>query len=307
MLYATRVRPLAKLTIVQYEARAFAMPASRRLRLALELGLVLVVVTLAAYGVSAGLRVATSGDVPIDVVRSRPADDAQRRPAPLDAYAVIAARDVFNPIATGERQIAEGLRLWGVGLHGTRGHAVIEDQQTHRQDLYHVGDQIRGARIAAIAWDRVTLEHGGQEAVLELAPPGERRGPEQAGAAAPAPDDAPSASATVRRTGADAYIVDRRELAGVVDNMSGLMTQLRAVAEESDGRPSGFRLFQIKEDSIFRRLGLQDGDVVQRVNGTTVSEPASLLAFLGRLRSEPRVALDIVRAGAAHTLVYDLR
>src|SRR5262249_33714713 len=74
-----------------------------------------------------------------------------------------------------------------------------------------------------------------------------------------------------------------------------------------DGRPAGFRLFQIKEDSIFRRLGLQDGDVVQRVNGTALDDPTSLLTFLGRLRNEPRVAVDIVRGGAAHTLVYDLR
>jgi hypothetical protein len=38
-----------------------------------------------------------------------------------------------------------------------------------------------------------------------------------------------------------------------------------------------------------------------------VSDPTSLLAFLGRLRSEPRVAVDIVRDGGTRTLVYDLR
>ena len=70
-------------------------------------------------------------------------------------------------------------------------------------------------------------------------------------------------------------------------NMSGLMTQLRAVAEVADGRPAGIRLFQIKEDSIFHRPGLQDGDVVQRVNGTTLDDPTSLLTLLGRLRNQP--------------------
>ena len=46
---------------------------------------------------------------------------------------------------------------------------------------------------------------------------------------------------------------------------------------------------------------------MQRVNGTVVSDPTSLLTFLGRLRSEPRVAVDIVRGGGTRTLVYDLR
>jgi type II secretion system protein C len=280
------------------------MPASRRLRLALELGLVLLVVTLAAYGVSAAIRVATSGEVPVATFEPQDGGVARHALGPLDSYGVIAARDVFNPAAATDRRVAEGLRLWGVGLHGTSGHAVIEDLETHRQELYRVGDAIRGARIVGIAWDRVTLEQSGQEATLELAPPGERHAA-QAEDGANAPPAQPPA--TIRRTGADAFIVDRRELAGAVDNMSGLMTQLRAVAEVADGRPAGFRLFQIKEDSIFHRLGLQDGDVVQRVNGTTLDDPTSLLTFLGRLRNEPRVAVDIVRAGAARTLVYDLR
>ena len=280
------------------------MPASRRLRLAFELGLVLLVVTLAAYGVSAAIRVATSGEVPIATFEPQDGGVARHALDPLDSYGVIAARDVFNPAAATDRRVAEGLRLWGVGLHGTSGHAVIEDLETHRQELYRVGDAIRGARVVGIAWDRVTLEQSGQEATLELAPPGERHAAQAEDGAAAPPTQTP---ATIRRTGSDAFIVDRRELAGAVDNMSGLMTQLRAVAEVADGRPAGFRLFQIKEDSIFHRLGLQDGDVVQRVNGTTLDDPTSLLTFLGRLRNEPRVAVDIMRAGAARTLVYDLR
>lgn len=150
------------------------MPASRRLRLALELGLVLLVVTLAAYGVSAAIRVATSGEVPVATFEPQDGGVARRALDPLDSYGVIAARDVFNPAAAADRRVAEGLRLWGVGLHGTSGHAVIEDLETHRQELYRVGDAIRGARIVGIAWDRVTLEQSGQEATLELAPPGER-------------------------------------------------------------------------------------------------------------------------------------
>jgi general secretion pathway protein C len=111
----------------------------------------------------------------------------------------------------------------------------------------------------------------------------------------------------VRQTGPDSYIVERRALTGAVDNTSGLLTQLRAVPEVRDGRPVGFRLFQIAPDSVFTRLGIANGDVVQRVNGTTLADPTALLGFLQRLRDEPRVALDIVRGGRSRTLVYDLR
>jgi general secretion pathway protein C len=275
------------------------MVSSRRIRLALELGLLALVVALAASNVSSALR-AAAWTLPADV--PPPATTNAAPVPPLDAYAVIAARDVFNPAPTPE-PLTEGLRLWGIGLHGTAAHAVIEDATTKRQELYRVGDEIRGARVAAITWDQVTLARGDTEATLEI-------GPATASGDAPAPPaDAPAAAepTRIRRTGGDAWIVDRREITGAVDNMSGLLTQLRAVAEVQDGRPAGFRLFQMKDDSIFRRLGLENGDVVQRINGDTVADPASLLAFLQRLRNEPRVALDIVRGGAARTLVYDLR
>src|SRR5437773_298829 len=130
-------------------------------------------------------------------------------------------------------------------------------------------------------------------------------------AAPPSPDtpDAPAARADdrIRRTAENAFVVDRREVAGAVDNVSGLMTQLRAVAEVREGRPAGFRLFQIRDDSLFAKLGLRNGDVVERVNGAQVADPTALLGFLQRLRTEPRVALDIVRGDAPRTLVYDLR
>jgi general secretion pathway protein C len=281
------------------------MVLARRPRLAIELALVSLVAWLAARSVSDGLRLAYEAPA----APPAPAAAAARVPvAPLADYAVIAERDVFNPAGGAAPAAAGGsaLRLWGIGLHGTSAHAVIEDTRTHRQELYAVGDTVAGARVATIDWDRVTLAGPGGRLVLTLEPPAD------APAAAPADAaPAPAAPATgverIRRTGDNAWIVDRRALTGAADNPSALLTQLRAVAEIHEGRPAGFRLFRIDADSLFARLGLRDGDVVRRVNGAEVAEPAALLAFLERLRTEPRVAVDIVRGDRPQTLVYDLR
>jgi general secretion pathway protein C len=282
------------------------MAFARRHRLALELALVALVAYLGALGVSASVRLAVD-DVPPPPAEASPAPPAA--PAPLEDYAAIAARDIFNP-PHGPMDLRGGaapLRLWGVGLDGHEARAVIEDTATHRQELYRVGDRVAGARVASIDWDRVTLDGARGEEVLELSPPATAPASEAGAPESPAPVQASAPDGRIRRTGENAFIVDRRELEGAVDNMSGLMTQLRAVAEVHDGRPAGFRLFQIRDDSLFARLGLRDGDVVQRVNGAAVGEPAALLGFLQRLRNEPRVALDIVRGDAPRTLVYDLR
>ena len=280
------------------------MLLARRHRLALELGLLVLVAWVAALAVTSALRVAVD-DVPPALAAAEAPAVATPTPGPLADYAVIATRDVFNPApaASGASGRHGTLRLWGVGLQGSDARAVIEDTTTHRQELYRVGDDIGGRRIVAIDWDRVTLAYAGGEDVLELSPSASEPAEpvEEPPAVAEAPDG------RIRRTGENAFVVDRRELTGAVGNMSGLMTQLRAVAEVQDGRPAGFRLFRMQDDSIFRRLGLQNGDVVQRVNGQAVSDPANLLAFLQRLRTEPRVALDIRRGAERRTMVYDLR
>jgi len=271
---------------------------------AVELVLIAVVAYLAALAVSAGLQLAS--DAPTPAAAETVAPTAAAPLAPLAAYAIIAERDLFNPAgAPRDGTPATGLRLEGVALHGEEACAVIEDA-SGQQSLYRVGDAVAGARVSAIGWDRVTLARAGGEEVLELGTPRAA----EAGATDAPPAATPAVAAAddrIRRTGENAYVVDRRALTGATDNMSGLLTQLRAVAEVRDGRPAGFRLFQIRDDSLFARLGLRDGDVVQRVNGESIGEPAALLAFLQRLGNEPRVALDIVRGDAPRTLVYDLR
>jgi general secretion pathway protein C len=274
------------------------MPGPWYARRELELALLVVVVALAAIGANAWLELLTD-EPPAAGATPPPAPAAAE---PLEAWAPIAARDLFN----GSGPAADAAwRLVGVGFQGGEARAAIENTRTRRQELVRTGDVLGENRVDTIAWDHVVLRGAGGETVLELAAPADP-GPEASPEAVPAADPAPPAPA-IRQTAATAFVVDRSELAGAVEDMSGLLTQLRAVAEVRDGRPAGFRLFQMKEDSIFRRLGLKNGDVVQRVNGEPIADPASLLAFLQRLRTEPRVALDIRRGSERQTLVYDLR
>ena len=276
------------------------MLPARRHRLIVEICLLAIVAYLAGLGVRQAVLARLDAPPSAPPVAARGADAV----GPLADYAVITERDLFNVAhaAVGGEPQAARLRLWGIAFAGDEARAIIEDTETRTQALYRLGDAVGGGRLASIGWDRATVAFDGGDAVLEMAT---EPAPAEPSPAAPAP--APDASARIRRTGENAWLVDRREIAGALGNTSGLLTQLRAVAEVRDGRPAGFRLFRIREESLFARLGLRDGDVVERVNGTEVHDPGALLGFLERLGHEPRVALDIVRAEAPRTLVYDLR
>lgn len=275
------------------------MAVSRRVWHGAELGLLGLATSLLVLGARFAVQTAAVAVPP-------PSDDAPEPAAavqPLETYAIIANRNIFAHEPGSAPTAVVALR--GVGLGPGAPRAVVEDLATHEQRLVGLGETLADGTITAIEWNRITIRRPGGDLVLEVAPPTDAP---PAPARTEPPDATPAAvSPGVRRTGANAFIVDRRALAGALDGMSGLVSQLRAVAEVQDGRPAGFRLFQMAEQSLFTQLGLQNGDVVQRVNGKGVSDPAALLGFLKQLHSEPRVALDIVRDGTARTLVYDLR
>src|SRR5215813_9991807 len=185
------------------------MVVVRRHRLAIELALLALVASLAALGASAVLRLAFD-EVPASDEALPPAAAAAPVGA-LDDYAVITARDLFNPApataeaATRAPVTGGSLHLWGVALQGREARAVIEDAATHHQDLYRVGDVVGGARVAAIDWDRVTLARAPAGTAGNDAPTAYTDAPSAA------PTDRPVRDERIRRTSENAFVVDRRE------------------------------------------------------------------------------------------------
>lgn len=63
----------------------------------------------------------------------------------------------------------------------------------------------------------------------------------------------------------------------------------------------------IKPGSIFSKLGLRSGDIVQGINGSTIKSPDDILAFYEKLKSGFQVQLEIDRRGQGRTLDYRFR
>jgi general secretion pathway protein C len=232
---------------------------------------------------------------------------------PESAYALIYERDVFNAVkgAPAERSGSDAKRsdlnvkLWGTAIahDPTQSYAIIEDQAARRQALYRVGDSILDtATLLRVEWDRVILERNGEEEVLELAT---TTGPPTAGAANAAASAA--AGERIRKTADDKFVIDRRELEKTVANLNEVFTQARAVPYFEDGKTIGFRVFAIKPGSVFEKIGLQNGDVVQRVNGVELNDPTKALSLFTELQNEGHIALDLQRNKATKNFSYEIR
>lgn len=271
-----------------------------------------------------------------------PVEHASKRP--LSHYASIHRRDLFNsvPKAPDEpppppppMQTELRLKLWGVAVRNDGGsYCIIEDLATRQQELYRENDLVgQVATVKRVEWQRVILERDGREEILELELPGATGiagVPRVAGAMAAAQaqggafadprarqafdqaSGAPGGAAggsdfRIEQVGDGEYVIDREEVDAALDNMNQLFTQVRAVPHFQGGKSTGFRLFAIRQGSLFDKIGLRNGDIIQRVNGNDISDPSKALGLFQQLRNERQITADIVRNKEEKTLSYTFR
>lgn len=89
-----------------------------------------------------------------------------------------------------------------------------------------------------------------------------------------------------------------------------LPTILMSAASEpimQSGKIKGFRLFQFEPDSIFAKMGMIDGDIVESINGVPLNDVARTIQFLNGLKDESAVEVNISRNGQPITLNLSVR
>ncbi|MBI3797952.1 MAG: hypothetical protein HY268_13425 [Deltaproteobacteria bacterium] len=234
---------------------------------------------------------------------------------PLSSYTVVYTRDIFNSVKAPAQTEAPSVtannsafKLWGTAVREhQRAFAILEDQSTHVQGLYREGETVApGVILVQVSWDQVILERNGRRETLTL--------PTDA-PAAPTPLVVTTAAPTprqdqdgVRQVTQDTFQIDHREVDHAMENLNDLFTQVRAVPyADSNGASQGFRLFSIKPQSLVERLGMKNGDIVQRVNGVEIADPSTAFSLLQDLQGRTQVRVDILRNRQPVTLSYEIR
>ncbi|MBI1823858.1 MAG: PDZ domain-containing protein [Nitrospirae bacterium] len=188
--------------------------------------------------------------------------------------------------------------------------AIIEDLQSKEQIFYHLNDRlIDQVRISQILRNQVRLAYAGGAETLRLQLDEER--------SAVPPTSLPAGPASlnnsilepkgIRQLSSNRWALDRQEVEHNLDNLNQLMTQARVIPNFSDGKPDGFRVFAIVPDSFYEKIGLKNGDVLERVNGVEIKDPESFLKVFQHLKDENNISIDVVRNSQKETMSYEIR
>lgn len=99
----------------------------------------------------------------------------------------------------------------------------------------------------------------------------------------------------------------RSLLERLLENTTELATQARIVPSIHDGKPNGFKLYAIRPNAFFGRIGLQNGDTIQMVNGSDLSSPDKALEVYTKLRTVDSVVIEGERRGAPFKLELSIQ
>lgn len=190
--------------------------------------------------------------------------------------------------------------------------------------LYRIGDRLMGgARVTAIGddWARLEDEHG--SILLRLAEPKRAlAGPVDEPRDEPGPPEDPGAPADPVAANQDPPDSESEPIYGLQQVRPGIFRIRRDALErrladpadlfrgvtpalvfDAEGQVTGVRL-QLAADSFLTRLGLQDGDVIQRIGSLLVDSTASLERITALLANAREVDLEFTRAGQTMHLRY---
>lgn len=253
-------------------------------------------------------------------------------PRPPAAYDIIKQRDVFNLAPAPEASAPvekEDLNIKLLGTShltgGARDFAIVEDQSGNQQ-LYRLGETIPSVgRLVQIGKNRAVIDHNGHRVAIDIAKDafGQSGGDDAGAGIRPqmrphglrSPfirnpmirPGRPTAKADgVHQVGPNKYAVERATINRDMQNMSQLITQVRALPVMQNGAANGFKLSEIQAGSLFQQMGLQDGDVLTSISGEQLTDPARALRMLSTLQTRSDVTLMLLRNGAPVRLSYTI-
>jgi len=239
--------------------------------------------------------------------RTMPAASFQKQPA--DYYAVIPQRNLFGstdkaaadkkPEAAkpeGILDLSTLLVVKGtVAGTGKDGFAVIEEKAKNKQSLYKVGNVVAGAKLIKITRNAVTFQIDNQEKVLrmmetQIAPLLTPR---------PVQQTAPSRSGPM--------VINRNDVDASLKDMGALMSQAQIRPYYTAGAPDGFMITNIRPGSLYEKVGLTEGDVIQGAGDRRLLTAEDWTFLYNSMKAGSSLTLRIKRGEAEENLSYVFR
>ncbi len=223
------------------------------------------------------------------------------QPNQLQDYGIITERNLFFSTlkAVNDKQSEGGLmdsdeNFMNIDLKGTVacnssfGFIFIEERDSHKQKLYRIGDNIGSAKLIKITRNTATLRSDGREITLKVKAMIE-------GSLLPnSPGRATSRNMTL----------SKKTVSENLNDLKSIMNQAVVRPFLNEGMQEGLIISNIASNSLYEKMGLQNGDIIIDINNKPVQSTDNLLQTVNLIQSGGSVTLNVKRNGRIETINY---
>ena len=284
---------------------------------AIKISLVVAVVYVAANAVVVPLRFRetfapkkASGGEPVNRI-----DNAMPAPQAAPDYSVVANSGLFGnsketpariesvlPSERGQdaRDTDLGLKLVGTIAGGSAAsRAIIEDSRTRKTNPYKIGETIASATIESIERDKVVLRYHDRTRILLLSTD------------TTAPTVKPADTNEIRLPSAGSTAATIQETpsfsSGRLGQVETLFRQATIEPYVKKGQAQGLRITGLENMPVAAAFGLKNGDIIQSVNGQSLTSKQKAFQVLQKARTQSKVNMQLLRDGKVTDLSFNVR
>lgn len=197
--------------------------------------------------------------------------------------------------------------------------ASVVNSDTQVQGGYRVGDKIPGAGpVKEIHYKYIDFENGGRVERLVLvgvSAPVVAAAPvtptETVAAAPPAEGSKDELQEAIdngiKKIDDNNYEIDRALVDKALANPMAIAKGARVVPSVKDGKSDGFKLYAIRQNSVYAKLGLSNGDTLQSINGFELTSAEKALEVYTKLREASSLDVSLQRRGKPVNIKYSIR
>ena len=171
----------------------------------------------------------------------------------------------------------------------------ITNPDVNETQVYSIGDKYQGARVYQVEKERVLIDNDGRNEYIDN---NAAAAPNLGVTPMPQPGQAAQGGGEgVKQLSENQYVVAKAEINNALTNLSDLATKARIVPSFKNGVANGFKLFSIVPDSLYSKIGVQNGDVIRKINGYEMNSPDKALEIYQKLRDANRIEIELERRG----------
>ncbi len=186
--------------------------------------------------------------------------------------------------------------------------AMITDLAASETDVYRVDQRVmEEATVVAILSRKVILNHGGVLEYLELQEKAEPKTHRPGKMPHHTTAGSDKAGKGIKKLGQDKWAIDRDEIDKTLSNLNSIAMQARIVPSFKNGEANGFKLFAIRPNSLYSKLGIQNGDIIHKINGFAINSPDKALEIYQKLKNARSIDIELTRRGKSKKLNYSIQ